>query len=151
MGYCYDRRTGRLVCDSCGRSQDVRRRKCKYKVTDHTGLTLPYCYPPALCPTCYKAEGGLSGVHGETCRTGAAASQARDDLVGATLAAGGAISTVGYGDWHEDVPAGMVGRGFQYLDGQMTYRLIPRDVDHAVGGQGFLADYSDTVEWAGPS
>ena len=44
MGYCYDTRTGQLVCDSCGIHGGVRRVKCKYG----------YCPALALCASCRK-------------------------------------------------------------------------------------------------
>lgn len=58
MGYCtrIDRRTGRelLVCDSCGGTGEVRKRRCPFG----------YCYPPALCPACHlKHKHGRKATH----------------------------------------------------------------------------------------
>lgn len=81
MGYCFDYR-GRMVCDGCGIAGGVRKRKCPYKVrysAHNGGGSAHYCSPPALCGDCYKKYGGLRGVHGDACRDGAAASQARED------------------------------------------------------------------------
>jgi hypothetical protein len=41
MGYCYDW-NGRLACDSCGTTGEVRKQKCPFG----------YCPSPALCPQC---------------------------------------------------------------------------------------------------
>lgn len=111
MGYCFDYR-GRLVCDGCGISGGVRKRKCAYKVRVSRldgGHSIPYCSPPALCGPCYKKHGGLRGVHGDACRDGAAESQARHDADEARLASGDFKSQGAFGDWNELVPKGKVG------------------------------------------
>lgn len=114
MGYCFDPR-GRIVCDSCGVSGGVRKRRCAYKVDG-----LPYCPAPALCGPCYSKHGGLRGVHGERCREGAAESQARSDADKAREAAGDRKVRSAYGSWHEDVPKGKVGVYY----GDDTYVLV---------------------------
>lgn len=121
MGYCFDYR-GRLVCDKCCRAGDVRRRKCPYKVDG-----LHYCYPPALCADCYKELGGLRGLHGDKCRDGAAASQARSDAEAARIADGDMQPAAAWGDWKEGVPDGMVGVLYRGADREAFY-LLPKDV-----------------------
>lgn len=41
MGYCYC--AGKLVCDGCGKTGGVVKRKCPFG----------YCPPPALCKGCF--------------------------------------------------------------------------------------------------
>lgn len=107
MGYCYDWKN-RLCCDSCGASGGVRKRKCPRKVlTDsHRSATrheLNYCYPAALCATCYQGE--KATLHAN-CAEGAAKSQAEYDAKQARLDAGEHLLISGRGDWAEGVPAG---------------------------------------------
>lgn len=84
--------SGRLCCDKCGQSGGVRRRTCPYKIrTDSLRSmygnrpVLNYCSPWALCSPCFKALGGLRGIHGDECRDGAARSQAEADAIEAGL------------------------------------------------------------------
>lgn len=114
MGYSYDFHN-RLCCDKCGHSGGVRKRTCPYKVLGDSlrtpggnRYTMNYCYPPALCAACYKQLGGLRGVHGDSCKEGAAKSQAEDDAIEAALDAGEMFVVSATGDWQEDVPEGMV-------------------------------------------
>lgn len=114
MGYSCDYR-GRLCCASCGAAGGVRKRKCAYKVRcesergEAARYSLPYCPAPALCGACYKKHGGLRGVHGEACRSGAAASQAEADAIQARYEAGDQKPRSAYGSWHAQVPKGKVG------------------------------------------
>ncbi len=96
MGYSYgqnERGSWVLSCDNCGNVGGVRKRTCPYTVLGDTLRTakryeMSYCYPPALCAVCYAALGGLRGVHGQDCETGAAKSQAGYDAIEAGLDAG---------------------------------------------------------------
>lgn len=116
MGYGYGwTETGRmaLACDKCGNVGGVRKRTCPYKVSSSahrsTGrYTLPYCPAPALCSPCYKALGGLRGVHGQSCAEGAAAMQATEDAEQAALDAGDLLVAAAWGDWAEGVEPGYV-------------------------------------------
>lgn len=148
MGYSFDMR-GRLVCDHCGRSGGVRRRKCKYMVTDWTsGVRLPYCPSPALCSACYADMGGLNGVHGESCRAGATMAQRQYDEEHTRLSAGDSIVRAAWGDWHALVPPTMVGVLFKDLDGVERYRLVPKaEYDHT---RKWLTEFTDVHEWCGP-
>lgn len=95
MGYCFgqnERGNWVLACDGCGRVGGVRKRTCPHKVLgdslrtpNGTRYEMRYCSPPAYCGACYKARGGLRGVHGDSCRDGAAQSQAEYDAVEADL------------------------------------------------------------------
>lgn len=85
MGYSYGRtasgRSG-LSCDSCGSVGQTRKRVCPYTVlssSSHSAkrFAVPYSPAPALCPACFKAEGGIRGVHGQDCKDGAAAAQVK--------------------------------------------------------------------------
>lgn len=94
MGYCYDSHN-RLCCDGCGRSGGVRRRTCPHTVLGDSLRSpgghrprMPFCYPPALCADCYRSRGGQRGVHGNSCKDGAASSQAAYDKIEAELDAG---------------------------------------------------------------
>lgn len=52
MGYSYMR--GRLVCDHCGRTGGVRKRRCPAN----------WCPPPAYCSDCYALrKGDLAMYH----------------------------------------------------------------------------------------
>ncbi|ANA86334.1 hypothetical protein SEA_LOZINAK_178 [Gordonia phage Lozinak] len=156
MGYSTDTR-GRLCCDSCGQSGGVRKRKCKYKVTADNQRSanrhvLHYCYPPALCQACYRKEGGINGVHGESCRDGAASSQAEYDRKQELLDAGKHMVVAAYGSWQDSVPEGMVGVHFasaKYSDHRHV--LMPhddynnRDIDRRFST---LEDhYPNATEW----
>lgn len=86
---------GRLCCDKCGQSGGVRKRTCPYKVRCDSLRSmygqrpvLSYCSPWALCSPCFKVLGGLRGVHGDSCRDGAAQSQAEYDAIELALEAG---------------------------------------------------------------
>lgn len=56
MGYCYDTRTGQLVCDQCGTHGGVRKVRCTYG----------YCPPPALCGSC-RSDRELMARHRAHC------------------------------------------------------------------------------------
>lgn len=135
MGYCYGwTESGRqsLACDGCGNIGGVRKRRCPYKVrTDSLRSThrfeIDYCPAPAMCSACYKKHGGLRGVHGESCREGAAQSQAEEDKVEAGLDAGESFVIAAYGDWAEDVPEGQVKVLFKGRAGESTL-LLPKDL-----------------------
>ena len=136
MGYCFDY-AGRLVCDRCGQAGGVRKRKCPYKVSG-----LHYCPAPAYCAPCYKVRGGLRGVHGDACRDGAAASQAKADVIRARLDAGEVKVRAAYGDWHADVPAGMT----MLLGSDDKHYLLPKN---NYGHGGFITDYPTAVAVGG--
>lgn len=150
MGYCFDYR-GRLSCDSCGAAGGVRKRKCAYKVRSASHLgeahrgSLPYCPAPALCGACYKKHGGLRGVHGEICRDGAAASQAREDAIQARFDAGDQLARSAFGSWHEEVPKSKVGVIFS----GGAKRLVPEEIYDR--GLRWLSELeASSVLWAGP-
>lgn len=152
MGYCYDM-SNRLCCDRCGQSGGVRKRTCKYTVLGDSIRTpggtrhrMNYCYPPALCASCYKAMGGLRGIHGDDCRDGAAKSTAEADAIEALLDAGELFVVSASGDWAEGVPAGMVlvtfsGRGWT----PHVKRLVAKD-SYQPGEKPKLSDYPEAVE-----
>ena len=146
MGYSYGRSmNGRwiLACDKCGAVGGVRKRKCRYTVTDERGMNpLPWCPAPALCGPCFKALGGTAGIHGDTCRDAAAHAQSEADAKRARLAAGDKAVNVAYGSWHQSVPDGMVLVGFKGLDGVQEHRLMATDVYR---GGGYLSDYADSI------
>jgi hypothetical protein len=145
MGYSYGRtRTGRhgLACDKCGTVGNVRKRACRFRVSDEGGITLPWCPAPALCNPCFTQLGGSAGLHGDACRDGAAVAQADYDRTAERLAAGDKHVRVAYGDWHAQVPTGSVLVGFTGSDRVMVYRLMPKG---AYKGCGFLSDYVDSI------
>lgn len=153
MGYSYGyTETGRqaLACDQCGTVGGVRKRKCPYMVlTDSSRgprVKIHYCYPPALCGGCYKAAGGLRGVHGQQCADGAAQSQAEDDANQAKLDAGDLIVLAAWGDWQDKVPEGKTGVLFGAYGKTDTYRLVAAG-DYNPRTKGFLSDYPDAIEW----
>lgn len=147
MGYCTDGR-GRLVCDSCGNVGHVRKRKCIYKVLGDSlrslqRIEMHYCYPPALCPGCYRSRGGARGVHGDQCRDGAARFQAEHDATQKRLDAGEWCVVSASGDWRKDVPAGMVEVTFWTAGGPASGErriCVPAD-DYDPRGKPWLSDY----------
>ena len=148
MGYSTDW-TGRLACDSCGHSGGVRKRRCPYKVDHHDGTApLSYCMAPALCDACYKAEGGLRGVHGERCRENAAKAQEMADAEHARLVAGDAKIRTRWGSWHEMVPAGYVGARYVSADGTETFVLVVESTPDQ--NAGWLSEVSEPHPWVGP-
>lgn len=145
MGYCYTH-SGALVCDGCGAAGGVRKRTCPHRVTyPLDGYSLPYCYPSALCPACYKAH--KATLHA-TCAEGAATSNAEHAATAARVRAGDALVKAAWGDWHAAVPAGLVGVCFRTQGATPEYRLVP--ATSYQGGGGFLSDYADAQPWAGP-
>lgn len=120
MGYSYGRDAAGnsgLACDGCGAIVGTRKRVCPYTVTGSSLRTphgrrpapLPYCPAPAYCPGCYAARGGLRGVHGESCRDGAASMQAADDAQELMLDAGELLVTSAVGSYPgSGIPEGMV-------------------------------------------
>lgn len=150
MGYCYSR-TGGLVCGGCGQP-GARKRRCAYTVLCDSirgaRQRLDYCSPPALCSRCYKAAGGLRGVHGQACKDGAAASQAAADSVESRLDDGEAFVIVAFGAGDRGVPAGLVGVGFRSRAGE-SWRLVPED-DYADRAEyAALADFPGARPWPG--
>lgn len=147
MGYSRDARTGRLCCDGCGTTGGVRKRTCPYKVTCDSlrgqRSTVAYCPPPALCPACYEKEGGLRGVHPEGCKTGAAVMQAEADAVEAGLTAGESFVVSAFGDWHEDVPAGLVMVVFRGRSGESRVLVEKDEYDPRVKPR--LSDYAPVM------
>jgi hypothetical protein len=140
MGYSYGR--GGLCCDKCGGEGSTRKRHCRYQVTSKGVQPLPYCYPPALCPPCYAAEGGMAGVHGARCKDGAAAAQRADDVVVARLKAGEYQVAAAWGDWDKDTPAGMVRVIARTWGGGEAQFVMPA-ADYKSGG--FVSDYPAAV------
>jgi hypothetical protein len=149
MGYSTDR-SGRLCCDSCGTAGGVRKRTCTQLVTLENGHKIPYCPAPAYCAECFKAKGGSRGVHGETCREGAARSSERYAHERARLEAGDLRVRSAFGSWHETVPEGYAGVIFQGLDEEETYRLIPIVLYDQRGESPFLSDLATSYPWCGP-
>lgn len=145
MGFCYDIR-GRMCCDRCGLSGGVRKRTCKYKVLSDSlygpRQSLPYCPPPALCSACYRALGGIR-IH-DGCKEPAAASQADADAIEAVLDSGDLLSTTAFGDWHNEVPAGMVGLRFTGRTQHSVWRLA-RSEDYP--NRRVALSEIDTVDW----
>lgn len=158
MGYSYTR-SGALVCDGCGSSGGVRKRRCPYTVTGTSerspsgsrSAALPYCPPPAYCPACYRERGGLRGVHGARCREGAASMQAADDARQARLDAGdlGVVSASGASRYNPDIPPGWVKVTFGGAAGPSGWVEygVP-DARYDPGARPFLSDYPDAVPWA---
>lgn len=157
MGYGYgrsDRGRWVLACDGCGRTGGVRRRTCPYMVRPMDGSGLPYCPAPAYCADCYRARGGLYGVHGADCAKGAAQMNDRELVRGLRLADGDLEVLAAYGAWHEAVPEGMVGVMFGGLGarrgaGAREFRLIPADRYDPRRKQ-YLSDYPEAMPWADP-
>lgn len=149
MGYCYY--NGRLCCDKCGTNDGARKRQCPYKVTCSAlqsavqgyRPTLPYCTAPVLCATCYRAKGGLRGVHSDACRDGAAKAQAEDDAEQARLERGDSRVVSACGGPHSLIPGlerGQVQVIFSTLDGTRTTLVVPSE---CYPGSGWLSE-----EWA---
>lgn len=150
MGYSRDYR-GRLCCDRCGQGGGARKRTCPHTVlTDSTRgprARLAYCYPPALCGPCYKAEGGLRGIHGQRCADGAATSQAEYDATEARLDAGEFQVLAAWGDWQDGVPEGRCGVLFGGRDGQVWKLVADGEYDPGPGRKPWLSDYPDATDW----
>lgn len=142
MGYCYDSRSGALVCDSCGCSGGVRKRTCPHKVDG-----LPYCSPPALCKECYKQEGGIR-MH-DRCKEPAAARQRERYEQQRMLDGGALLVRTAWGSWHDDVPKGFAGVRFEGKDGTSEYRLIPSESYTPPSGVRplYLHEYDDALPW----
>jgi hypothetical protein len=142
MGYGYGRTaSGRsaLSCDNCGSLEGTRKRVCVYTVlmaADDNGRrhSLPYCPAPALCSACLKAEGGIRGVHGDSCRDGAAASQAGYDAEQAVLDSGAYLRRAAWGSGTHapGVPEGMVGVLFRNGAGEEDAFVMPTAAYHAI-------------------
>ena len=129
MGYSYDKRTGRLVCDDCGHDGGVRKRKCVYLIHGYDNYrkqsySVPYCPPPALCADCYKRAGGAQGIHGDSCKTGAARAQQDADERHRKLAAGAYLLTSASGDWADSVPPQCARAWFRNQDGHELAMII---------------------------
>lgn len=145
MGYSYGRTASgsyALACDSCGNIGGVRKRPCRFKVTHHGRAPIPYCPAPAVCSDCFARLGGTRGIHGDDCRGGAAAMQAKDDAEVARLAAGDMIVRSAAGSWHKDVPAGMVLVMFEAADRTVLNKFLPADVYR---NGGWLSDYPEAT------
>ena len=164
MGYSYGMdargRFTRLACDSCGAADGTtRKRTCRFKVRYFEGGALPYCPAPALCPACFTKHGGSKGIHGDSCRDGAARSQAREDERGRRRAAGELEVKSAFGDWHETVPKGMT--GVRFVGGAPTphvinsgtteaWKLMPAGA-YEPGAKPWLSDYAadGLTDWTG--
>lgn len=66
---------------------------------------------PRPCSGCYRADGGLRGIHGQVCADGAVRSQAEYDATQARLDAGEPMVLAARGDWSERTPAPRPGAG----------------------------------------
>jgi hypothetical protein len=130
MRYSYEQRTGRLMCDRCGRpGGGTRRRACPHHVLGPSTRTngrdrklLTYCPPPALCGDCVAALGGRDAVH-QPCVAEAAEAQAAADAIERRLDAGESLSVAAYAAGESGVTTGMVGVKFIGRAG-VTYRLM---------------------------
>lgn len=151
MGYCYDY-AGRLVCDGCGNTSAtgtrVIRRKCSHKVLGDTlrgktRVSMHYCYPPALCSSCYQKEGGKH-IH-DKCAEGARRSQAEYDAIEAALDAGEMFVISAYGSWHAEVPEGKVGVLFSGRSGELQ-RLVDQSAYDQRGKNPKLSDF-ESAPW----
>ena len=146
MGYSYGRNDrGNLVLSSasCGNLGGVRKRTCPYKVHHADGFSLPYCYPSALCSTCYATH--KATLH-QDCAKGAAESQARENARAFRLASGEYEVGAAWGSWHEDVPDGMTGVVFRNVDKVEQYRLV-RASAYDPSSRRYLSDYPHAQEW----
>lgn len=139
MGYCYHKTTGQLVCDCCGSAKGTKKRTCPHKVGN-----LPYCSPPALCPTCYQERGGEK-IH-DRCKVPAEARRREEDRRWEMLAAGHLERSTAWGDWHDNVPAGLVGVKFVGLKSE-EYRLLPEATYNA---HQWLHEFADAQPWTNP-
>lgn len=142
MGYSYGQNErGRWVlsCDNCGNIGGVRKRTCPHKVLQSAHrvpngqrYSLPYCYPAALCSSCYATH---KAVLHKDCEAAAAERQAEEDAIQAKLDSGAVLRSAAFGDWDETVPEGMVGvlftaagREEKWLMPDEAYRAIPLGV-----------------------
>jgi hypothetical protein len=108
------------------------------------------CYAPALCGKCYRDLGGLRGVHGDACREGAERSNAEEAEKAVRYAAGDKEVVSASGDWHKDVPAGMVmvtfaaGRSRGAWAAQVV-ALMPKEAysGDVAGGRRWLSEYPE--------
>lgn len=139
MGYCY--KNGRLCCDACG-SVGARKRTCPHKVTMDRGQVLPNCQAPALCKACWEKY-GKNKIH-DQCRESAARSNAEYAAVRARIEAGDKVLRCCFGDWHADVPAGMVGMVFG--DGEQAEGLLVTEEEYSAhrATHSFLSEYKGT-------
>jgi hypothetical protein len=151
MGYCFDYK-GRLVCDGCGVSGGVRKRKCSFKVLGDSRYgprhALPYCPAPAVCGECFKKHGGSKGIHGG-CKGGAEASQAEADEVERLLDEGEYFAASAYGDWNKTVPEGKVGVIYRGRAGERRVLLASRDYAGPGAGRPLLSSVAHE-DWEGP-
>lgn len=151
MGYVFDMR-GRLCCDRCGTSGGVRRRTCPHTVLSDSlrggRQRLPWCSPPAYCSGCYKAAGGVHGIHDQH-EAPAAEDQAKADAIEAALDAGESFVCAAWGDWAEGVPAGMAGVVFRGRAGECL-RLVPAAA-YEPGAKPRLSDYPEAEPWPAPN
>lgn len=162
MGYSYG--YGGICCSGCakeGSKAGVRKRPCPYKVVDYQKdgrpyAALPYCPAPALCSDCYKRHGGLRGLHGEDCKTGAAQMQATADAKRDAIADGEMFVDAAWGQWHDTVPQGKVGVLYAGKEGRV-YLLIPAERyeyrpegGYQFGNRPVLSEIADVMEdWPG--
>ena len=91
MGYLYDAKD-RLVCDFCGQSGGVRKRRCPYD----------YCPAPAACADCYAKHRPifLAAAH-QQCKQRAEEYRAQRELARKLMAQGKPVrcSAVGQGNY----------------------------------------------------
>jgi len=153
MGYGYGR-NGALACDRCGNTGGVRKRTCPHRVAypqDGPNYSLAYCKAPALCTSCYRAEGGIR-LH-DRCAEPARKATEENKAIAARIASGDPQVMSAWGDWHAAVPAGSTGVMFapNRTDRwqEKTYRLVP-EADYDPGTKKFLSDYPRASPWAGP-
>jgi len=145
MGYSYDARTGRLCCDACGdASGTTRKQTCPHRVHYAEGGSLPYCYPSALCKTCYATR--KATLH-DGCADGAARQTAQQQIRAAKLAAGEYERRTAWGSWHATVPAGLVGVRFVAQDGRQQYWLVPEADYQRAGAGSWMSEYATRTPW----
>lgn len=111
MGYSYSRdANGRMVldCDGCG-DHPARKTRCPFTVTYADGGELPYCPGGAVCATCRPKYATKEAHRAAGCEDGARRAMAREANRSALALTGVYMAISAFGDWHEKVPAGMVG------------------------------------------
>jgi hypothetical protein len=155
MGYSYrynERGSLVLACDNCGQAGGVRKRRCPHKVlassercVDGQRHEIDYCPAPALCDDCYRT---LRPTLHANCAEGARASQGEYDERQRRLEAGELYVLAAWGDWHDEVPSGMVGVLFGGSRwGVAERKMLVREDDYAPGKRPWLSDYPTAIAW----
>lgn len=145
MGHCYNR-DGAILCDGCGSSAGVKKRKCP-EIVDG----LPWCTPHALCEACFEKCGGTKGLHAK-CKEPAEYSRQKSKADAARIEAGDSLLATAWGDWHGLVSHGKVGLRFVGKGGVETFLLVSKEDHDAIRKQGklFMSDFQAVAEpWYG--